>query len=113
MTGVWFMIISAIGYTAEERRSRAAAYVLIAGQLATIAVSWGFLKHPNNWFGAVSAFIVIVLSGWVIMLAWRLAQAKGGRIVTVPKQRERKRYVKKSDTPPEEPKEKTKNTDSK
>lgn len=81
MTFLWFFVLSAIGYAAEERRSRNLAYLLIAGQLATMAVAYGFFKHPANWFGMLSALIVLILAGWVIVLAWRLSKAKGKRIV--------------------------------
>lgn len=93
MTGLWFLTVSALGYAAEEKRSRNLAFVLIAGQLITIGVAYGFLKHPSNWFGAISALVVIALSSWIILLAWRLAQARGGRVVarTKPQNRPRKR----------------------
>lgn len=84
MTALWFFVLSAIGYAAEERRSRNLAYMLILGQLATMGIAYGFFKHPANWFGMLSALIVILLAAWVIMLAWRLSKAKGGRIVARP-----------------------------
>lgn len=84
MTALWFFVLSAIGYAAEERRSRNLAYMLILGQLATIGVAYGFFKHPANWFGMISALVVILLACWVIVLAWRLSKAKGGRIVARP-----------------------------
>ena len=93
MTAIWFFVLSAIGYAAQERRSRKLAFLLIAGQLATIGIAYGFLKHPANWFGGLSAFVVLVVAVWIIVLAWRLAQARGGRVVARTSARPRKRLV--------------------
>jgi hypothetical protein len=87
MAGFWFFGLSALGYAAEERRSSKLAYALIVGQLMTIAAAFGFFQHPSNWFGALSALVVMVFSAWVILLAWRLSRAKGGRIVYRPRKR--------------------------
>lgn len=81
------MVLSVIGYAAEERRSRNLAFLLIAGQIATFGISYGFFGHPANWFGQLSALIVAVSAVWVSLLAWQLAKARGGRVVSRPRRR--------------------------
>ena len=80
-TAVWFGFLSMIGYKAEEQRSHKAAYALIVGEVATAAAAYGFFSNPGGFFGKLSAFLVLVSCGWVVYLAWRLARARGGRIV--------------------------------
>ncbi|HEU4984148.1 MAG TPA: hypothetical protein VFT58_00795 [Nitrososphaera sp.] len=87
MSGLWFLAVSAIGYGAEDRRSGKLAYVLIIAELMTIAAAFGFFQHPSNWFSGLSALVIIVLAAWIIVLAWRLSRAKGGRIVHRPRKR--------------------------
>lgn len=80
-TAAWFGFLSMIGYKAEEQRNHRAAYVLIASELATAAVVYGFFANPGGTFGKLSALLILLTCGWVIMLAWRLARARGKRIV--------------------------------
>lgn len=81
-SGIWFIFVSAVGYAAEEKRSSKLAYVLIAGQLVTLGAAYGFSQYPSNWFGAVSSVVIMLSCVWIIVLAWRLSRAKGGRIVS-------------------------------
>lgn len=86
---VWFGFLSALGYAAQDKRSKRLATALIVGQLMTALGALAILRLPGGWLAAVSAVIVAAIAGWIVVLAFRLRQAKGGRIVQ--KQRPRKR----------------------
>lgn len=81
VTAIWFLLLSAIGYAAEERRSRNFAYLLIAGEIATAGIAFGFYTHPANLFGQLSALAVIIIAIRVSFMALRIARSRGGRIV--------------------------------
>lgn len=82
MAGVWFLAVSAVGYAAQDKRSSKLSYALIAAELLTLAAAYGFSQYPSNWFGSLSAVVIMLSCAWIILLAWRLSRAKGGRIVT-------------------------------
>lgn len=89
--GIWLMILSVIGYAAQERRNKRVAYTLMGLQAFTMLIALMLARLPGNWFAGVSAVIAAVLAGWVIILAFRISRAKGGRIVQ--RQRPRRRLI--------------------
>lgn len=87
MAALWFLGIAAVGYAAEERRNRNFALLLIALELATAGVAFGFVTHPGNSFGLISALLIVAGALWICLMAWRLAKARGGRVSARPRRR--------------------------
>ncbi|HUD10459.1 MAG TPA: hypothetical protein VMR28_02180 [Candidatus Saccharimonadales bacterium] len=93
---VWFGAVWMIGYVAQDRHSRRLARLLILAEMAVIVIELFNLKHPANTLGSVTSLIDLLLAAWVIVLAWRIYRAKGGRVVTSTRAR-RRRQPSKSD----------------
>jgi hypothetical protein len=82
---IWFGVLLAIGYTAQQRRSKRLALLLIACEGAALLVaSANILLNLKSFSGPLN-FITscadVLLSLWVILLAYRLTKVKRGRIV--------------------------------
>jgi len=88
---VWLIFLSMLGYTAQDKRSRAIARLLIAAEALVALVALFDIKHYPNLLGLLTSVIDFALAVWVIVLAYRLSKAKGGRIVASPKARTRRR----------------------
>lgn len=91
MLAFWFGFVSALGYAAQERRSRFFAKMLIAAELGTGGAALLYMQHPGDILGFFTALIVGLLALWAIVLAFRLHQAKGGRITATTTRRPRRR----------------------
>lgn len=85
----WFGFIAALGYTAQHRRSKRIAQLLIMAELLVIGVAYiNIHGHPD----ALSLFISIIdlmLAVWIIVLAFRLMRAGGKRITSSPRRKRR------------------------
>jgi hypothetical protein len=84
LVSVVFGIVWAIGFFAQERRSRRLAQLLICvegilGFLALFSVKLN--AHSRSISGLIASFGLLVMSGWIISLAFRLMRAKGGRVM--------------------------------
>jgi ABC-type dipeptide/oligopeptide/nickel transport system permease subunit len=84
-----FLIIFALGfllvlgYAAQERRSSRLAKLLIAAEfLAAFAYIYDAKQTPSA-LERITNLVSCLLAIWVIVLAWRLARAKGGRVVKI------------------------------
>ena len=86
----WFGFIAMLGYAAQDQRSHRLAKVLIAVEFMVLAVSLFNAKHFPNVLGVITSLADAALAAWVIVLAFRLNMAKGGRI-TAPATRPRRR----------------------
>ncbi|HEX4774039.1 MAG TPA: hypothetical protein VH234_00795 [Candidatus Saccharimonadales bacterium] len=93
VASVVFGTIWLIGYMAQERRSRRMAQLLICaeGFIGLLAVFSLKLNLPSrNAPGLIASFVVMVFAAWIIMFAFRLIRAGGGRVVVNrPRQRRR------------------------
>lgn len=87
---IWFGLIWALGYMAQERRSRRLALALIGAELLIAAIAFFSIKHHSDYLSLVTSLIDFVLSIWIITLAFRLMRAGGGRVVTRQRIRHRK-----------------------
>jgi len=87
----WLIFLSMLGYTAQDKRSRNIARLLIAAEVLVALVALFDIKHYPNILGLLTSLIDFVLAVWVIVLAWRLSKARGGRIVASTKPRARRR----------------------
>jgi hypothetical protein len=62
----------------------------MAIELLVLVVALFNAKHFPNVLGLITSLTDAIIAGWIIVLAWRLSRAKGGRI-TVPASRPRRR----------------------
>ena len=85
----WFGFIWILGYTAQERRSKKLAQLLIACEILIALVALFNAVHRTDPLSLATSLIDFGLSIWVIVLAYRLMNAHGGRIVS--KQKTQKR----------------------
>ncbi|HEY5441908.1 MAG TPA: hypothetical protein VIJ68_00015 [Candidatus Saccharimonadales bacterium] len=84
LAGVVFGSIWLIGYAAQSRRSKRLAQLLICaegfiGLLALFSIKLN--SHSRNAAGLIASFGMLVLSAWIVTLAFRLMRSKGGRVV--------------------------------
>jgi len=79
---VWLIFLSMLGYTAQDKRSHKVARLLIAAEILVALVTLFDMKHYPNILGLITSMVDFVLAVWVIVLAYRLSKAKGGRIST-------------------------------
>lgn len=91
LTAAWFGFVWVLGYAAQERRSKRLARLLIAAEGLIILVALFNAKHHTNWLGLVTSLVDVFLAVWIIILAYRLSKANGGRIVSrTPRARQRR-----------------------
>jgi hypothetical protein len=94
LVAVWFGFIWVLGYTAQDRRSKRIAQVLILAEAAIALVALqdtrGNIAHTHHdILGFFTSVIDLGFAIWVITLAWRLMRAGGGRVTTA-RSRQRK-----------------------
>jgi hypothetical protein len=78
---IMFGALWLIGFAAQDRRSRLIAKILIAGELFLCLIGLFDIKHHNgSTIGDIISVVEIVSSIWISWLAFRLMQAKGGRV---------------------------------
>ena len=73
--------IAALGYVAQERRSRRLAMALITLEAFAALIYLFDTKQANSITDGITNLLSFLLAIWVITIAWRLVRAKGGRIV--------------------------------
>lgn len=83
---IWFGIILIIGFAAQQGRSKRLAQLLICTELAVFVVAAYNIKldhlgFHNGILSLVTSFIDVILSLWVISLAFRLMKSSGKRVV--------------------------------
>ena len=91
ITAVWFGFIWVLGYTAQDRRSKRLAQLLIMAELVIAVVALFNAKHHTDVLSLITSVIDLFLAAWIITLAFRLMRAKGGRIVAKQSGRRRRR----------------------
>ncbi|MDB5168734.1 MAG: hypothetical protein JWO41_90 [Candidatus Saccharibacteria bacterium] len=91
LLGVWFGFIAALGYAAQDKRSKRLSQVLIMAEALVALVALFNLKHYADYFGLVISVIDLGLAVWVGVLAFRLMRSGGGRITRTTSQRPRQR----------------------
>jgi len=81
----WFGIISAVGFAAQNKRSKKMAQILIAVELSVLVVAAFNIKlgisNHNNALSMFTSLLDLILSAWIITLAYRLMKARGRRVV--------------------------------
>ena len=82
LVALWLGFISALGYAAQDKRSRRLAQVLVGAEGLNVMISLFNAKHFPDTLGLITSVIDLALAAWIILLAWRLMKANGGRIVS-------------------------------
>jgi len=82
----WFGVILLLGFAAQEGRNKRLALSLICAELAVLAVASYNIKldhfgFHNGILSLITSCIDVILSVWVISIAYRLIKASGGRVV--------------------------------
>lgn len=76
-----FGAVLVLGYAAQERRSSRLAIILMIIE-ACAALGYIFdAQHTSNIIDRLSDLLIFLVIVWVILITWRLATSKGGRIV--------------------------------
>lgn len=91
ITAVWFGFVAILGYSAQDRRSRKLARILLVAEAAIILVAFYDIKAPPNLLGRITSMIDVVLAIWTVITAIHLLRAKGGRLVVKNKPRKQQR----------------------
>lgn len=79
---VWFGALWLAGFAAQDRRSRRIAQFLIIAEALVFLVGLYELKKHRSALSILMSLAEIITSGYVILLAFRLMRAKGGRVRT-------------------------------
>ncbi|HTB49327.1 MAG TPA: hypothetical protein VK712_04570 [Verrucomicrobiae bacterium] len=96
LTVVWFAAIWVLGYSAQERRSKRLAQLLIIAELLIALIAFFNAKHHTDILSLTTSLIDLLLAIWIITLAFRLMRAGSTRIVSKQRPRERRRVKKSS-----------------
>jgi hypothetical protein len=80
LLSIWFIIISVVGYAAQDRRSKRLSQLLIAAEGSVALVALFNAKHHADFFGMIISIVDLVFAIWIITLAFRLMRSGGGRI---------------------------------
>jgi hypothetical protein len=83
--------IAVIGYMAQSQRSRRLAQLLIICEFCLIPFSLFNLRHDTDLLTKIASGLGPLFAIWIILLAFRLARSKGGRIVKHSSTRSRNR----------------------
>ncbi len=89
----WFAFIWVLGYLAQERRSKRLAQALIAAEGLIALIAYFNARHHTDWLSLATSLIDLLLAIWIIILAFRLMRAGGGRITSRKRHRQRNHPV--------------------
>ena len=82
---IWFGVLLALGFAAQHGRNKRLAQMLICAELAVVVVATYNIKldlsYHNGFLSLITSFVDVVLSIWVISLAFRLTRVGSGRVV--------------------------------
>jgi len=85
----WFGFLSVLGYAAQDQRSHRLARLLILAEVMVLVVALFNAKHYPNLLGLITSLVDAAFATWIIVLAFRLSRARGGRITTSARPRRR------------------------
>jgi len=91
---VWLMLLAALGYMAENRRSRKFALVLLAGEALVAVVTFFNIRHFPNILGLITSIVDFSMAIWVIILAYRLRKSITSTVSLAPAGQRPRRRVK-------------------
>jgi hypothetical protein len=76
----WFGFLSVLGYAAQDQRSHRLARFLMVAEFMVLGVALFQAKHYPDILALLTSLTDAAFAAWIIVLAWRLSKAKGGRI---------------------------------
>jgi hypothetical protein len=91
LVATWFGSIWALGYLAQQRRSKRLAQLLICAEGLIALVAAFNAKHHTDLLSLLTSLIDFGLAVWIVTLAFRLMRAGGGRVVRGSRNRPRQR----------------------
>jgi len=89
LTVAWFGAVWVLGYMAQERRNRRLAQLLICAEGLIALIALFNAKHHTDFLSLLTSMLDLGLAIWIVVLAFRLMRAGGGRVVS--RQRARRR----------------------
>lgn len=92
MVALWFFILSGLGYAVQMKRSRRLAKLLILGELFTAFLAFMIFSHPSGPLSFIGGLVTFLLALATALMAFRIHQAKGGRVTTTPTGRQRRTH---------------------
>ncbi|HEY5152349.1 MAG TPA: hypothetical protein VII55_00070 [Candidatus Saccharimonadales bacterium] len=81
LTAAWFGIVWILGYTAQERRSRRLAQLLMCAEALIALIALFNAKHHIDALSLFTSLVDLILAVWIISLAFRLIRAGNTRVV--------------------------------
>ena len=81
LTALWFGAVWVLGYTAQERRHRRLAQLLIAAEGLIALVALFNVRHPSDALSIFTSLVDFALAIWIISLAFRLMRVGNKRFV--------------------------------
>lgn len=85
----WFGFLWILSFTAQQTRSRKLAFVLMGAEGLVAMIALFNARNHVDLLGLTTSVIDLTLAIWVIILAFRLLRAKGGRLVVKQPRRRR------------------------
>lgn len=77
ITVAWFAFIWVLGYTAQERRSKRLAQLLIAAEALIAMVAYFNARHHTDALSLITSLVDLALAIWIIILAILLIRSIG------------------------------------
>jgi hypothetical protein len=90
MVALWFFILSGLGYAVQMKRSRRLAKLLILAELFTAGIAFMIVSHPSGPLSLIGGLVTLLIALGTALMAFRVHQAKGGRVVNTPGGRQRR-----------------------
>ena len=90
MVALWFFILSGLGYAVQMKRSRRLAKLLIAAELFTAFLAVMVFSHPSGPLSLIGGLATFAIAIATAIMAFRVHQAKGGRVVNTTGGRQRR-----------------------
>lgn len=87
----WFAAVWALGYMAQERRSKRLAQLLICAEGLIALIAAFNARHHTDLLSLFTSLVDLGLAIWIVTLAFRLMRAGGGRVVRSSHNRPRQR----------------------
>lgn len=86
----WFAFLWILGATAQDRRSRKLAIILIGAEFLVFGVALFDARHHTYLLGLVTSLTDALLAAWVMWLGLRIFIAGGGRVTGSTRSRQRR-----------------------
>jgi hypothetical protein len=92
---IWFAALMVLGYAVQDKRSKRLAFVLICAEGLVVLVAAYSVKldisYHNGVLGLITSAADVIMSGWVVVLTYRVWKAGGRRVVASHRARARRR----------------------